>query len=190
MVERAGYNLLLKCRRLHRNCLQNCLIKLIFFKHHSKPQFSKATAKLPVAPLISPRLSECSDRSNILSVSEDSPSEKEEGYEDRRHYRHSDPIVRGGEGEDIRMMALSSEVKESLLKLQKYNRLTYQSQSQKILKEAVAAEMKRLEALKSKEMRNKLSDNELTIICLHNHICLLSAISEDLANNKDSEQRN
>ena len=93
------------------------------------------------------------------------------------------------ENQEIQKMALSVEAKESLMKMQRYNRFNYNVQTEKILKVPIASEVKRLEKIKNenKSMRAKNFDNELTIICLNNHIKMISEMNRNLSESNTSK---
>ena len=76
IVEKAACTLFLKIKRIRKDILVACLHQLKLHEGTIKPKFGKhAEKQLKITPLISPRYSESSERSNILSVSEDSLSE-------------------------------------------------------------------------------------------------------------------
>lgn len=76
------------------------------------------------------------------------------------------------EYDDLKKMGLSLECKESLLKMQRYDRFTYAQEVEKSLKGPVEIELRRLERIKNldKALKNATFDNELSINVLFNHI--------------------
>lgn len=68
------------------------------------------------------------------------------------------------------------------MKMQRFDRYIYQMESDRVLKEPITKELKRLQKMKNeyKEMRVKFYDNELTITCLFNHIKLVYEMNRDI----------
>ena len=65
------------------------------------------------------------------------------------------------ENENLKRMELSEEVREALKKIQRFDRILYLQESDKICREALMKEIKRLEKIKNshKEMRLIFFDN-------------------------------
>jgi len=73
LIEKAVSSLALKYKRMQKNMLRRSLEKIRVNHSESKIQVSKSgIRKSGIRPLVSPRLSEESEKSCILSVSEDS----------------------------------------------------------------------------------------------------------------------
>ena len=76
-------------------------------------------------------------------------------------------------------MQLSKNPTENLKKMQRFDRVLYPLNSDKILKQPIENELRRLEKIKNQrqEMRGKLYDNELLITALYNHIKLVDEMN-------------
>lgn len=79
-------------------------------------------------------------------------------------------------------MVLSEQIRDSLLKLQRFDRYIYNIQSEKTLKQPLTNELGRLQKMKNenRNMRMKFYDNELTITCLFNHVKLVAEMNRQL----------
>ena len=80
-------------------------------------------------------------------------------------------------------MVLSSEARQALIEMQRFDRFIYVMESEKRLKGPIENELKRLERLKNagnKSIKNTYFDNELTITCLFNHMKNMYEMNRDL----------
>ena len=66
-------------------------------------------------------------------------------------------------------------------KIQRFDRFIYAKEAEKVCKDIIAQELKRIEKIKnqSKEMRQEFFDNELTITALYNMLRLLNEMNRE-----------
>jgi hypothetical protein len=125
IIEKAVASLATKYRRLQKDDLRQSLDNLRVYQSESKLHLHLPKGPVKKQPLVSPRMSECSERSHIFSVSEDSLGDSKIIFEDKRDYGNEDVRTLRVENEELKRMELSQEAIDGLVKMQRFNRFNY-----------------------------------------------------------------